>query len=86
MTLEEWEIELDNSGWDPEYQPGKMQLLSYIEDLKKGLNSTDYMVIKCYEAQLANTDMPYDLQKLLTLRNTWRNKISEIEFQVSMLG
>lgn len=86
MTLEQWEIELDDSGWDPNAMRGAPQLNAYILDLKRGLEQTDYMVIKCYEAQLMGLEMPYDLQKLLSLRNTWRNKISTIEFEISMLG
>lgn len=85
MTLQEWEIELDDSGWEQDSLRGVPQLTAYVLDLKRGLEQTDYMVIKCYEAQLSNTEMPYDLQKLLTLRNTWRSKITQIEFEISMI-
>lgn len=83
MTLQELDLDLDDSLMELRGHP---QLLALIRDLKKALEDTDYMVIKCYEAQLANTDMPYDLQELLTIRNKWRNKISALEFEISMLG
>jgi hypothetical protein len=86
MSLEQWEIELDRTGWDPTFQVGIPQLSAYLLDLKNALLSTDYMVIKCYEAQLSGSEMPYDLQKLLALRNTWRQTISEVEFEISMLS
>jgi len=85
MTLEQWEIELDDSNWEPGSLRGIPQLSAYVLDLKRALENTDYMVIKCYEAQLSSTEMPYDLQKLLTLRNTWRSKITQIEFEISMI-
>jgi hypothetical protein len=86
MTLEQWENELDRTKWDPTFEVGAPQLSAYLLDLKNALQSTDYMVIKCYEAQLAGIEMPYDLQRLLALRNTWRNSIEQVEFEISMLG
>jgi hypothetical protein len=54
--------------------------------LKEQLNLTDYRVIKCYEAQLLQEEMPYDLQTLLAERKAWRDEINQIEFEISMLG
>jgi hypothetical protein len=62
------------------------QFLIKINNLKVLLNSTDYQVIKCYEAQLLQEEMPYDLQTLLAQRKAWRDEINQLEFEISMLG
>jgi hypothetical protein len=54
--------------------------------LKEQLSNTDFKVIKCYEAQLSNEEMPYDLQTLLAQRKAWRDEINQLEFEISMLG
>jgi hypothetical protein len=61
----------------------KYQQLLYLKNL---LKETDYKVIKCYEAQLGNEEMPYDLQELLAQRKAWRDEINALEFEMSMLG
>jgi hypothetical protein len=62
------------------------EFLLKINNLKVLLNSTDYKIIKCYEAQLSNEEMPYDLQTLLVQRKAWRDEINQLEFEISMLG
>jgi hypothetical protein len=57
-----------------------------IQILKENLFNTDYQIIKCYEAQLGNEDMPYDLVELLAERKAWRDEINALEFELSMLG
>lgn len=64
----------------------KQDKISELNILKKQLNSTDYKVIKCYEAQLLNENMPYNLQELLSQRQAWRDQINQLEFEISMLG
>jgi hypothetical protein len=59
--------------------------ISKIPELKMLLNNTDYQVIKCYEAQLLNEPMPYNLQELLAQRKAWRDEINAIEFELTML-
>ena len=59
---------------------------SRISHLRVFLNNTDYQVIKCYEAQLLQEEIPYDLQTLLTERQAWRDEINQLEFEISMLG
>lgn len=54
--------------------------------LKKKLSKDDYKIIKCYEAQLANEEMPYNLQELLAERKAWRDEINQLEFEISMLS
>jgi hypothetical protein len=61
-------------------------IFNKICELKKLLDSSDYQVIKCYEASLLNEEMPYDLQELLTQRKAWREEINSLEFELSMLG
>jgi len=57
-----------------------------ISELKYLLNNEDYKVIKCYEAQLLQEEMPYNLQELLAQRKAWRDEINALEFEISMLG
>lgn len=57
----------------------KYKILSYINELKKKLSSTDYIVIKSYEAKLSNEDMPYTqeyLDKVFAERKEQREKIN----------
>jgi hypothetical protein len=56
-----------------------------ISELKYLLNNEDYKVIKCYEAQLLQEEMPYNLQELLAQRKAWREEINALEFEISML-
>lgn len=58
---------------------------SKINELKFKLNETDYQIIKCYEAQLSNEEIPYNLQELLTQRKAWREEINALEFEIAML-
>lgn len=64
----------------------KGRIESRISHLRVYLNESDYKVIKCYEAQLLNEDMPYNLQELLSQRKAWREEINSLEFEISMLG
>lgn len=50
-----------------------------IENLKKELYNTDYKVIKCYEAQLAGEDLPYNIVEIHSERNRLRARINELE-------
>jgi hypothetical protein len=64
----------------------KGRIESRLVHLDGFLNNTDYKIIKCYEAQLSNEEMPYDLQELLGRRKAWRDEINALEFEISMLG
>lgn len=57
-----------------------------VYELKNLLINSDYKIIKCYEAQLANEEMPYNLQELLAQRKAWRDEINTLEFELTMLG
>lgn len=50
-----------------------------IKEFKENLESTDYQIIKCFEYSMLNIDMPYDLEKLHTERQTMRDKINALE-------
>jgi hypothetical protein len=52
--------------------------------LKALLSGTDYKVIKCYEAQLAEEEMPYDLKALLAERKAWRTELQQIMSDLSV--
>lgn len=49
-------------------------------ELKKFLSDSDYKIIKCYESELAQEEMPYNLQELLAQRKAWRDEINQLEF------
>lgn len=50
-----------------------------INMLKEELNATDYKVIKCYEYQLTNKELPYDIEQIHIERQLIRDKIAELE-------
>lgn len=54
-------------------------ILTRISQLKETLASTDYKVIKCYEASLTGLPLPYDIDALHTDRQAQRDKINELE-------
>jgi hypothetical protein len=61
-------------------------IISRISHLRTYLNQSDYKIIKCYESQLSNEEMPYDIEELLTERKAWREEINKLEFELSMIG
>lgn len=50
-----------------------------IVQLKEDLNSSDYKVIKCYEASLRGLALPYDIEEIGSSRQAIRNEINECE-------
>ena len=48
-------------------------------ELKSQLESTDYKIIKCSEAQLVGEELPYDIVALHAERQALRDKINELE-------
>jgi hypothetical protein len=50
-----------------------------ISDLKKLLFLSDFKVIKCYEAQLLDIEMPYDFKELIKQREEWREELRKLE-------
>ncbi len=56
---------------------------SEIKTLKEELSDGDYRIIKCYEASLAKTELPYDIEAIHKERQTIRNKINELEIKLA---
>lgn len=55
---------------------------SEIDSLKNKLTSTDYMIIKTYEAKINNEDAPYSsdrMDEVMEQRKNYREKINELE-------
>lgn len=50
-----------------------------IERLEKKLASSDYKIIKCYEASLVGAKMPYDTEELHQARQKIRDEINRLE-------
>ena len=50
-----------------------------IASLKAELESTDYKIIKCSEAQLVGEALPYDIVALHEERQALRDRINELE-------
>lgn len=50
-----------------------------IAELKSQLESTDYQIIKCSEAQLAGEQLPYDIVTLHSSRQAIRDQINALE-------
>ena len=60
-------------------QKDNFKIMVKINELQKKLASTDYIVIKTYEAKLSNEDMPYSqeyLDKVFSERKAQREKIN----------
>lgn len=53
------------------------------EQLTAELASTDYQVIKCYEASLTGAPMPYDVNTLVSSRQAIRDQINQNELILS---
>jgi len=56
-----------------------------IATLKAELEATDYKVIKCMEYQLASAELPYDIVVLHADRKALRDKINELELNLTTL-
>lgn len=57
----------------------KKKIKKEIETLKASISSTDYKVIKCYEAVLIGEKLPYDIAVLHNERQEIRNRINELQ-------
>ena len=55
------------------------QMQQEIASLKADLSNTDYKITKCMEYQLAELELPYNVQELHTIRQTLRDRINELE-------
>lgn len=53
-----------------------------IDYLKEKLTDTDYKIIKSYEYQLAQLELPYDIQQLHSERQAIRDRINQLEGEI----
>lgn len=58
------------------------EAIQEMASLKAGLSNTDYKITKCMEYQLAELELPYDVQELHTTRQTLRDRINELEISL----
>jgi hypothetical protein len=58
------------------------QIQSRIEHLKNFLQETDFKLFKCLESQLSGDEYPYDYEKLIKQRKSWREEINKLEKEV----
>jgi hypothetical protein len=49
-----------------------------IDIVKDILSSTDYKIIKCFEAQMLNVSLPYDIKTLYVERQSLRDEINRL--------
>lgn len=69
-VLQKWEV----------VQNDYAKIASKISILKSELESSDYKVMKCYEATIAKSEeMPYDTDELILSRQTKRDEINRLE-------
>jgi hypothetical protein len=64
----------------------KLRASHQILELRAKLASTDYKIIKCYEARLQNQPDPYDVAELTNLRQSWRNIITSLEKEIETIN
>ncbi len=62
-------------------QQNSPPLSKQIEDLKTQIAETDYQIIKCYEYNLVNKELPYDVESLHIYRQALRDEINQLELQ-----
>lgn len=62
------------------------ELNSQINDLKRQLDSTDYMIIKAYEYSLVGKETGYDIKSLHKERDIIREQINNLENMISELN
>lgn len=60
-----------------------IELETRIRDLKLFLSETDFKIIKCYEAQLLEKEMPYDFKELIKQREEWREELNLLQQEIN---
>lgn len=66
--------------------PDFQKVAHEIERSKEVLASSDYKIIKCYEAALMGSAMPYEIKELHNERQLLRDKINELEARYTSLS
>lgn len=60
----------------------EQQLIKQIDEAKIKLETSDYKVLKCYEANMSGKQPPYDLDVLLKERQSYRDQINMLETKI----
>ena len=55
------------------------EVIQQIDELKRELSTSDYKIIKCYEAKLMNKNYPYDYEEVITEREKIRAEINKLQ-------
>lgn len=61
----------------------RKKIVNAIQTLKDSLSSSDYQILKCYEASMLGETMPYDMQHIISVRKELRIKINSLEQKLS---
>lgn len=61
------------------YDPEVFQIRKEIERLQLELFSTDYKVIKSYEATILGVSIEYDIKEVYSVRQGYRDRINELK-------
>lgn len=72
----------DTIGFNYHKRFDKRLVRNEIERLKNNLASTDYKVIKCYEASLLSQELPYDIENVHKERQDIRDRINDLEMMI----
>jgi hypothetical protein len=69
---------------EPFVESQELILQKQIDELENSFTD-DYKIIKCYEAQLMNRPMPYNVGELINARDAKRAQINELQAQLEEL-
>lgn len=72
-------------GWVEYVEPVDIVERRELMSLKRLLTNTDYKVIKCMEAMMMGETMPYVIEDLHEERQGYRDRINEIESNLSSM-
>jgi hypothetical protein len=61
------------------------ELTTNLSKARLNLESTDYKIIKCYEAFMRQLPLPYNLEELSAQRDAWRAEINQLEEELKEL-
>lgn len=56
-----------------------LKISAKVSKLKKELEDSDYKILKCYEASMTQSPMPYNLEELVAERESKRAEINRLE-------
>lgn len=80
-SAEPYYIEKDNKvirKWEVIHND-TLKISAKISRLKKELENSDFKILKCYEASMTQSPMPYNLEELVAERESKRGEINRLE-------